>query len=145
MKPLFAAPTVVAVAAIALSSCFLLVSSGIRREVPEGARGAAAAMLERDERIVAAWDGSVAQDGSLLALVTDRHVMKRDGEHITRVLLTEVSTIVVNEDDGAVDVYVGSAAAMSLPLRSSDERKAFARWIQTEVQRAKREGMPPIG
>lgn len=135
----------VGVACAALSGCFLLVSSGIRREVPEGARPAASSMLERDERVVAAWDGSIAQDGSLLGLVTDRHVLKRDGESVTRVLLTEVSTIVVNEDDGAVDVYVGSSPALSLPLRSSDERKAFARLIQTEVQRAKREAPPPIG
>ncbi len=136
---------VVVAAAVALSSCFLLVSSGIRREVPEGARAAASSMLDKDERVVAAWDGSIAQDGSLLALVTDRHVISRDGDHVAHVLLTEIDTIVVNEDNGSVDIYVGSSPALSLPLRSSDERKAFARLIQTEVQRAKRESVPPVG
>lgn len=133
----------VVVVVLLCSGCFLLVSSGIRRDIPEGARASTTTLLKADERVVAAWDGSIAQDGGLLAVLTDRRVIKKDDDAVTAVALVDVATIVVNEDDGAVDVVTAGGVGVSLPLRSSDERKAFARLIQTEVQRAKREAAPP--
>jgi hypothetical protein len=127
----------VVVVVAALSGCFLLVSSGIRREIPPGAVAASAGMVRSDEVVVAAWDGSVLQDGGLLAVLTDRRLLKRSGDLVTSLDLRDVQTIVVNEDDGAVDVVTASSR-LSLPLRSSDERRAFARLIQTEVQRRKK-------
>ncbi|MDP2342649.1 MAG: hypothetical protein Q8O67_16950 [Deltaproteobacteria bacterium] len=125
------------VVVVALQGCFLLVSSGIRREIPPGAHAAASEMVRSDENVVAAWDGSVLQDGGLLAVLTDRRLLKRADELVTSVDLRDVQTIVVNEDDGAVDVVTASAR-LSLPLRTSDERRAFARLIQTEVQKRKK-------
>lgn len=141
---------VVVVSAALPAGCFLLVSSGIRRDVPEGARPVAQGLVRADERVVAAWDGSVLQDGSLLVLLTDERLLKHDGEQTTTLALTEVQSIVVNEDDGAVEVVVADLThsipfrtAMSLPLRSSDERRAFARLLQLEVQRAKKSARRP--
>ena len=128
---------VVVVVVILLQGCFLLVTSGIRREIPEGARPAAQGLVQSDEVVVAAWDGSILQDGDLLAVLTDRRLVKKDGELVSAVDLRHVQTIVVNEDEGAVDV-VTAGARLSLPLRSSDERRAFARLVQTEVQRRKK-------
>ena len=127
----------VVVVGLLLQGCFLLVSSGIRREIPPGAVAASGGMVSADEVVVAAWDGSVLQDGGLLAILTDHHIMKRAGEELIKVDLRDVQTIVVNEDDGVVDV-VTTASRLSLPLRSSEERRAFAHLIQTEVQKRKK-------
>jgi hypothetical protein len=134
-----ASTSVVVVVVLVGAGCFTLVSSGIRREVPEGARAAAQGLTRPHERVVAAWDGSLLQDGSLLVVLGDVGIAKRDGDAVARVELIDVNSIVVNEDDGAVDVITGGGVGLSLPLRSSDERKAFAKLIQTEVQRAKRD------
>ena len=120
-----------------LSGCFLLVTSGIRREIPPGARAATAGLLGADEEVVAAWDGSVLQDGGLLAVLTDQRLLKRSGAEVSALDLRDVQSIIVNEDDGAVDV-VSAGGRLSLPLRSSDERRAFARLIQTAVQKRKK-------
>jgi hypothetical protein len=136
----FAVAVSCAVVVVAVAGgCFLLVSSGIRRELPEGARQRGAGLLQAGEDVVAAWDGSIAQNGGLLAVLSDRRVILKDGDDVASVALVDVASIVVNEDRGAVDVITAGGAAVSLPLRSSEERKAFARLIQTEVQRAKRE------
>lgn len=139
----FASTSVVVLVVVFVSGCFTLVSSGIRREVPEGARAAAQGMTRPHERVVAAWDGSILQDGSLLVVLGDVGIAKRDGDAVARVELIDVNTIVVNEDDGSVDIITAGGVGLSLPLRSSDERKAFAKLVQTEVQRAKRESARP--
>ena len=130
---------VAVVVVVAVAGCFTLVSSGIRREVPEGARAAAKGMTRPHERVVAAWDGSILQDGSLLVVLGDVGIARRDGDAVARVELVDINSIVVNEDDGCVDIITAGGVGLSLPLRSSDERKAFAKLIQTEVQRAKRD------
>jgi hypothetical protein len=120
-------------AALSSSGCFLLVSSGIRREVPAGARAAAAPLLRDDERVLAAWDGSVAQDGGLLVVLTDRRVVKRDGDAVRDAPFARLQGIVVDEDEGAV-VLALPGGLLLLPLRTSDERRAFAALIRDAHQ-----------
>ncbi len=135
--PKAGAPLVVVVVVVVLQGCFLLVSSGIHRDIPEGARAQAAGKLEADELVVAAWDGSMAQDGGLLVILSDHRILKKAGGGWSSVDLRDVQTIVVNEDEGSVDVITGGTG-LSLPLRSSEERRTFAHLIQSEVQKRKK-------
>jgi hypothetical protein len=132
--PTAALRVIAAWAALSSSACFLLVSSGIRREVPPGARAAAAPLLRDDERVLAAWDGSVAQDGGLLVVLTDRRVVKRDGNVVRDAPFARLHGIVVDEDEGVV-VLAMPEGLLLLPLRTSDERRAFAALIR-DAQRS---------
>lgn len=111
------------------SACFLLVSSGIRTTVPAGARAVADGLLRDDERVLAAWDGSMAQDGGLLVLLTDRRVIKREADRVGVAPLGKLKQIAVAEDDGVVALALDDGALL-LPLRTSEERRAFAALVR---------------
>lgn len=125
----FGALALVMTATPPTTACFLLVSSGVRTTVPAGARAAAAGLLRDDERVLAAWDGSMAQDGALLVLLTDRRVIKRDGDKVGVAPLGRVKQIAVAEDDGVVALALDDGALL-LPLRTSEERRAFAALVR---------------
>lgn len=133
------ATSCVAASLLCSSGCFLQVTSGVLREVPPKAQPATALLLHPAEEVVAAWDGSILQDGHLLVLLTDQRVISRDGDAIASCALVDVDGIVVNEDEGVVDIVTVGRAHVLLPLRSLGERAAFAKLVEAEVRRAKRE------
>jgi hypothetical protein len=141
MKAMRAAMTscVTSCVALCMTSCFLQVTSGVLRELPAKAQPTTALLLRPAEDVVAAWDGSILQDGHLLVLLTDQRVISKEGDAIASCALVDVDAIVVNEDEGVVDVVTVGRQHVLLPLRSLGERAAFAKLVEAEVRRAKRE------
>lgn len=127
-----------------LGGCFLSVTSGVVRGVPVGAQAAATGLLataadgaaETTEVVRYSWDGSFHQDGSLLVLLTDRRLWRRDATGDVHIELIDVQQIVVDEDEGHVRVKT-AGALMLLPLSTSSERLTFARHLQEAVQASK--------
>ncbi len=117
------------------SGCFLLISSGIQPDIPAGAQ-AVGRPLVGEERVILAWDGSFAQDGGLLVLVTETRVIRHDdgGDRVVR--LEDVSGIIVDEDEGRV-VVQSADGLMAVPMRSAGERLELARVLQRAVQQRK--------
>lgn len=129
----------IAVAA-SLSGCFLAVSSGVVRGIPDGAQAVAASLLE-GETALYAWDGSFAQDGGVLVLLTDRRLVRHDDRGDVDVALEDIQQIVVDEDEGHIRVKT-TGELLLLPLSSSTDRLAFAGHLQRAVQRRKLESAP---
>ncbi len=117
------------------SGCFLLISSGIQPDIPAGAQ-AVGRPLVGEERVILAWDGSFAQDGGLLVLVTETRIIRHDdgGDRVVR--LEDVSGIIVDEDEGRV-VVQSADGLMAVPMRSAGERLELARVLQRAVQQRK--------
>ena len=84
-----------------------------------------------------AWDGSFAQDGGLLVLVTEARVILHDDAGDRAIPLEEVSGIIVDEDESRVVVQSGAGRLLAVPMRSASERLELARVLQRAVQQRK--------
>jgi len=111
------------------------VSSGIVAGIPPGAMGVGRP-LAGDDVVVAGWDGSFSQDGSLLVLVTEERLIRHDEQGERVIPLQDIVQIIVDEDGGQV-VVTTTGDRLALPIGSSSERLAFAKALQQAVQRRK--------
>jgi hypothetical protein len=122
-------------AIVGSSGCFLRVSSGIVAGIPPGAT-AVGRPLAGDDVVVAGWDGSFSQDGSLLVLVTEERLIRHDEQGERVIPLIDIVQIIVDEDEGQV-VVTTTGDRLALPIGSSNERLGFAKALQQAVQQRK--------